>query len=328
MNEVVTNPYAGQKQAPAHQSNAVAQSDQQRGIAEVQAAMMIARMNPRDQIAAMDRILNACTRPSLANAAVYTYAKGGTDISGPSIRLAEAMAQSWGNISFGIRELEQSNGESSVQAYCWDIETNTKREITFQVPHIRYKKNGQSYKLDDPREVYELVANQGSRRLRACILAILPGDVTETAVSACEQTMKANADCSPEAMAKLVEAFTPFYVTKEQIEKRIQRRMDAIVPAQVVNLRKIYASLRDGMSVAADWFEPEEGGEKVVKPTAEKKELPVCTSEKFTKKTAEWHAQIIDKKKTVAELIAIIETKENLTDEQKLTIDSWAHEND
>jgi hypothetical protein len=47
-------------------------------------------------------------------------------------------------------------------------------------------------------------------------------------------------------------------VTKEQIEKRIQRRIDAIQPAQVVTLRKIYASLRDGMSVAADWFEPAE----------------------------------------------------------------------
>ena len=239
---------------PTGASNAVANTDQQRAIAEVQAAMMIARMNPRDPIASMDRILNACSRPGLADAAVYTYARGGSDISGPSIRLAEAMAQSWGNLQFGIRELEQHAGMSTVQAFAWDVETNVRREVTFQVPHIRHTKKG-SYKLEDPRDIYESVANNGARRLRACILAVIPGDVTEAAVNQCEVTMKTKADTSPEAMQKMVVAFEPFGVTREQIETRIQRRLDAIQPAQVVSLKKIYASLRDGMSASADWFE-------------------------------------------------------------------------
>lgn len=99
MNEIAANPFA--MSAPAasrQQTNAVSNTDQQRAVAEVQAAMMIARMNPRDPIAAMDRILNACARPTLAEAAVYQYSRGGSDVSGPSIRLAEAMAQSWGNM--------------------------------------------------------------------------------------------------------------------------------------------------------------------------------------------------------------------------------------
>ena len=253
------NPFA--VAAPRQASNAVAQSDQQRAIAEVQAAMMIARANPRDQRIAMDRILNACTRPSLANAAVYSYGKGGSNVSGPSIRLAEAMAQAWGNMQFGMRELSQANGESTVQAYAWDVETNTRREITFQVPHLRYTRKG-SYRIEDPREIYELIANQGSRRLRACILAVIPGDVTEAAVSQCETTMNASADTSPEGVTKLVNAFAAFGVTKGQIEKRIQRRMDAIQPAQVVNLRKVYQSLKDGMSSPGEWFESAEGNQQ------------------------------------------------------------------
>jgi hypothetical protein len=249
------NPFSDAPIAARPAANATANTDQHRAIAEVQAAMMIARLNPRDPIAAMDRILNACTRPTLADAAVYTYARGGSDISGPSIRLAETLAQQWGNFQFGIRELEQRNGESTVQAFAWDVETNTRREVTFQVPHLRYTKSG-SKRLEDPRDVYEMVANQGARRLRACILAVIPGDVTEAAVAQCETTMKTKADTSPEAMQKMVAAFEGFGVTKEQIEKRIQRRLDAIQPAQVVSLKKVYASLRDGMSVAADWFDP------------------------------------------------------------------------
>lgn len=250
----MTNPFAIATTAPAPAANAVAHTDQQRAVAEVQAAMMIARMNPRDPIVAMDRILNACSRPTLAEAAVYTYAKGGSNVSGPSIRLAETMAQNWGNMQFGIRELDQRNGESTVQAYAWDVETNTRREVTFQVPHTRYTKRGAT-RLEDPRDIYEMVANQGARRLRACILAVIPGDVTEAAVAQCETTMHAKADVSPEAVQKMVAAFAAFGVTKEQIEQRIQRRLDAIQPAQIVALKKIYASLRDGMSAPQDWFE-------------------------------------------------------------------------
>lgn len=246
---------AGRAVAAAMNGGATQATDQQRAIAEVQAAMMIARMNPRDQVAAMDRILNACSRKSLADVAVYTYARGGNDISGPSIRLAEAIAQQWGNLQFGIRELSQANGESEVQAFAWDVETNTRREVTFKVPHVRYTKHG-SKRLDDPRDVYELVANQGARRLRACILAVVPGDVIEAAVAQCEVTMKAQADTSAEAMARMLEAFAAFGVTKAQIEARIQRRIDAITAAQVVSLKKVYASIRDGISKPDEWFDP------------------------------------------------------------------------
>lgn len=241
-------------------SGALAQTDQQRAVAEVQAAMMIARANPRDQKAAIDRILIACQRQRLAEAAVYSYSRGGSEISGPSIRLAEALAQNWGNIQFGIREIEQRGGDSTVQAFAWDVETNVKREMVFTVPHVRHTKKG-SYKLDDPRDIYEMVANNGARRLRACILAVIPGDVTDMAVEQCEETMRARADVSPEGVQKIVAAFEALGVTQHQLEARIQRRIDSIQPGQVVGLKKIYASLRDGMSQIADWFEPVDVGE-------------------------------------------------------------------
>jgi hypothetical protein len=232
----------------------MSRTDQQRAIAEVQAAMYVAQANPRDTKAAVDRILNECDREALAHQAVYEYSRGGTAISGPSIRLAETIARQWGNVQYGIRELEQHRGESTVQAYAWDMETNVRREVTFSVPHVRDTKRGR-VNLEDARDIYETVANMGARRVRACILGLIPGDIADEAVARCEATLKATANTSPEAMAKLVAAFRAFGVTKEQIEARIQRRLDAISAGQVVSLRKIYASLRDGMSSASDWFE-------------------------------------------------------------------------
>lgn len=274
MNAIATtttspNPFASQLPARAAH-NAAADAGQQREIAEVQAAMIIAKRFPRDPVAAMDRIMNACTRPTLAEGALYSYSRGGSDVTGPSIRLAEAMAQAWGNMQFGVRELEQRNGESTVEAFAVDIETNTRQVKVFQVAHERHTKKG-AYKLTDPRDIYELVANQGARRLRACILGVIPGDVTEAAVRQCEQTLTANADTSPEGLKKLVAAFEPLGVSKEHIERRIQSRIEAIRPAQVVQLKKVYASLRDGMSSPADWFDLEAGTQELTDKIVGKK---------------------------------------------------------
>lgn len=283
MNDMTLAP-ANPFQAPTVQSGggAVARAGEQRALAEVQAAVMMAKRFPRDQVQAMDRILNAFTRPTLAEVSQYQYSKGGSDVSGPSIRAAEAIAQQWGNIEFGFSEISRGVGPdgvafSEVLAYAWDVESMARKPLQFIVRHWRDTKNG-GYPIKDEREIYELVANMAQRRVRACLLSIIPGDVTEAAMKQADVTLKTTADTSAEAMAKMIEAFSGFGVTKDQIEARIQRRIEAIQPAQVVSLKKIYVSLRDGMSTPAEWFEVAVGA-----PAAEvepKGETPRASSAK------------------------------------------------
>lgn len=256
--DLIESPFASRAIAAPHDS-AGNRQNQSRELAETQTKYLMAERFPRDEVAAMDRILNAFSRRTLAEKAQYQFARGGSDIAGPSIRAAEAMAQQWGNMDSGWRELQRGVDAggipySEVEAFCIDLQARNTKRLTFIVRHWRDTKKG-GYKLTDERDIYELCANQAQRRLRACILASIPGDVTEAAMQQAETTLKANADTSPEAMAKMVDAFAPFGVTKEHIEKRIQRRLDAITPAQVVSLKRIYASLRDDMSTAAEWFD-------------------------------------------------------------------------
>lgn len=257
MSDLVVSPFAGARTQVAE--TAGARQDQSRELAETQVKYLMAQQFPRDVVANMDKILNAFTRPTLAEQSQYQFSRGGTDISGPSIRAAEAIAQQWGNIEHGFRERSRgvdSTGVpfSEVEAFCVDLESRTSKRLQFIVRHWRDTKQG-GYKLKDERDIYELMANQAQRRVRACILAQIPGDVTDAAMQQATATLKAKADTSPEAMEKMVAAFESFGVTKEHIEKRIQRRLDAIQPAQVVTLKRIYASLRDGMSAASEWFE-------------------------------------------------------------------------
>lgn len=233
--------------------NAAAAVAMTREMAETLAAVRMAKAFPRDVVASRDRILNACTRPKLALGACYTYSRGGTDVTGPSIRLAEMLAQNWGNISFGIRELEQRNGESTCEAFAWDMETNARQVKVFQVPHVRHTRKGDTV-LTDPRDIYELIANNGARRLRACILGVIPGDIVEEAVEACDATTKTRFEVTKERIAAMVERFGEYGVTKEQLEARVQCHLESVKPAQLANLGKIYNSIKDGMSKAEDWF--------------------------------------------------------------------------
>lgn len=245
--------------APAVKSDgAMVATEQHRAIQEVQAAMVIAKRFPRDQYAAYERIINACKRPTLAEGALYAYPRGGTTVTGPSIRLAEAVAQAWGNLQFGIRELSQSDGESEVEAFAWDVETNTRQVKVFKVRHQR-KARGSIQNLTDPRDVYELVANQGARRLRACILGVIPGDVIESAVRQCEKTMQGNTDKPLEDRIRdMVVYFKELGVTKDMLEQRLGHKIEATIDVELVNMKKIYQSLRDGMSQRKDWFKSAE----------------------------------------------------------------------
>lgn len=255
----------------------------QREIAEVQAAIIGAHMKPRNRAACIEAIKNECMRPELAVKACYAYAKGGTDIRGPSIRLAEVMAQNWKNMDFGRRELDRREDETTVEAFCWDIENNVRQRIVFQVPHVRYSKEKGNVVLTDPREIYENTANMGARRMRACILGVIPREVQDMAVEQCRLTLENHIKVTPELIKRLIEKFGEFQVTKEQIEARIQRKTEAMLPAQMYDLGGIYNSLRDGMSEPDDWFkagkEPEKGTLKVEDLKPGKTEAPADASQ-------------------------------------------------
>lgn len=315
MNQLVDSPFAKERTSALAETAGAMQS-QSREVAETQTKYLMAQRFPRDPVDAMDRILNAFTRPTLAEKAEYQFARGGSDIAGPSIRAAEAIAQQWGNMEQGFRELSRGVDErgvpfSEVEAFCVDLQGRTSKRLQFIVKHWRDTRQG-GYQLKDERDIYELMANQAQRRVRACILAMIPGDVVEAAMSQVEVTLKASADTSPEAMARMVEAFKPWGVTKDHIEKKIQRRIDAIQPAQVITLKRIYASLRDDMSKAEDWFEFAEG-------TAPVKPAPVEAAypqEQFEKNLPTWLAAIAEGKQTVESITAKVKTKGKFTEAQ------------
>ena len=245
-------PYEG---GVRHQPTSMTEVAQSRAVQGVQAQVLMARRFPRDETHAITKIVASCKRPKLAEQAIYSYPRGGKKVTGPSIRLAEVLARSWGNIEFGVNELEQRNGESSVEAFCHDLETNVRESKQFVVKHER-KSGGEIKRLTDPRDIYEMVANLGARRVRSCILGIIPGDIQDMAVEACEKTLAGTSEKPLEDRIRAaVVKFAELGVTQDMLENRLQHKISACNEQDLIALRGIYQSLSDDMSKREDWFE-------------------------------------------------------------------------
>lgn len=227
-----------------------------RQMQEVKAMVFMAKQFPRDMTQAYQKIMTACERRLLAENAAYEYPRGSEKISGPSIRLAEVLAQNWGNIDFGVVELEQKLGESTAMSYCWDLETNVRQTKIFTVKHKRHTKKG-TQDLTDPRDIYELVANYGARRTRACILGVIPGDIVDKAMQKCEQTLRgSNGEPLIDRLNAVLAAFDKeFKVSIEMVEKYFGYKLAAFTEHDLVKLKKIGLSIRDGMAKREDFFD-------------------------------------------------------------------------
>lgn len=249
-----------------------------RAAQEVQAAMIIAKKFPRDEAQAYDRIMRACKRKGLAEQAEYTYPRGSTKVNGVTIRLAESAARGWGNVDFGIIEIEQKAGYSEMMAYAWDLETNVRVTKIFTVRHIREKRGGNE-NLTDPRDIYEAVANFGARRLRACILGIIPGDVIDAAKDECRKTLKgAYKEPLEDRFRKIVTVFeTEYQVSQKQVEDYLGYNLKEVNENDYIRMQGVYRSLRDGMATVQSFFKRVEPAKTAVDPGISAQPAPAST---------------------------------------------------
>lgn len=230
--------------------------EQTRAAAEVAAAIHVARENPRSEGAARTAMLETCGRLAVASRAFYEVPNRG---AGPSIHLARELARVWGNIDYGVRELSRDDdaGESEMQVWAWDQQTNARSTRSFIAPHARMKQ-GKRERLTDIGDIYLSNQNVGARAVRECIFAVLPGWFVAEAEERCRTTINNGegrplADRITEAVAK----FNDLGVTVAQLEQKLDAEQQSWQGKHLAHLTRIYSSITiDGISPAE--FFPEQ----------------------------------------------------------------------
>lgn len=155
-----------------------------------------------------------------------------------------------------FKVLDQNAKESTVMAYCWDLEANYRESKIFTVKHIRETRTG-SKPLTDSRDIYETIANQAARRERSCILSVIPCDVVDAAVGQCQATLVGKANMPLIDMVRsLVQKFQDMYsVTAEMLEDYIGCKKEAFSHQSVIRLKNVYNAIRDGSASAEQYFD-------------------------------------------------------------------------
>jgi hypothetical protein len=204
------------------QSTAVEQS---RAVAEVQAAIYVARQFPRDVGRSRAAMQAACGSMALAEKAFYKFPRAGGSVEGSTIHLAKTLAQAWGNIQYGVSEMRRDDDyrQSEMQAWAWDVEANTRHVLTFIVPHAKFA-NKQVQQLVDLRDIYENNANNGARRLREAIFAVIPDYFIGEAEELCRETFaKGDGKPLPERIDGAVKVFQQLGINPDRLEQKLGR---------------------------------------------------------------------------------------------------------
>lgn len=222
-------------------------------------SIWIAKQMPRNIAEVEAKIKAMCSHETLAEKAFFSYTRGGGEITGETIHLANACMAAYGNIESGWKKIGESVNEKGIvcsdcEAYCFDKENNIIRKIAFSVPHFRETKKGGGYALTSDRDIYELCANMASRRMRACMWGVLPEFIKTLASEQCKKTLAIDKKSIEERLKAMLEKYSFLGVTEEMLEKKMGHSLSECTTNEIIYLRNLYNSLTNNIVTVEDQF--------------------------------------------------------------------------
>jgi len=219
-------------------------------VAEIQSSIIIAKKFPRNEDKSYEKLMKACKRTSFAKIASYSFPRGGSTVSGPSINLAREAARVWENIEYGIIVIRDDEDERQIRAFAWDKETNSKVFAEDSFKKLVYRKaGGGQWVKPDERDLRELTNRRGAILVRNCILSLLPSDIVEDAINSCKTTLKDKAQKDPDGERKaIIISFSKLHITPEMLSQKLGHPIAESSSEEIAELREIYFSIKDGNS--------------------------------------------------------------------------------
>lgn len=276
---------------------------------EIEQQIATARRFPRSLKRFRDEALQMVTlSESIAEQCVYALPRDGRTIEGPSARFAEIVASAWGNNRAGARVIDDKGDFIVAQGVFHDLERNV--AITYEVQRRIVDRHGNRYKAD----MIGVTANAAcSIALRNAVLKGVPKAFWEDMYTEARRVIMGNVQTLANRRARAIEAFQRYGVSPEQICVKLEvPGLEDIGLEHLVLLRGLLTAMKDGDTTPEDAFPNPAAGQA---PARE-----AWTAEAFATSLKTWQKAIGDGKRTPEQVIAMVESKGTLTDEQKAQI--------
>ncbi len=240
-----------------------------RGLSAVEAGIdsqvATAHRYPRDPQKAVANVRAMATMDEdVAASCFYRIERRSKDgkvnaIEGPSIRLAELFATSWGNLRVATRIVEVGEKSVIVEAMAHDLESNLASMATKSRSIVgKYGRFTQ-----DMIEVTTAAAMSIARR--EAIFQVVPRVFAEKIFEECKK-VSVGATKISESVQKAVNAFAKHGVKVEHLEAKLEKQIADIDTDDLVRLRGLLTAIKEGhTSVEVEFFgkgEKENAAEK------------------------------------------------------------------
>lgn len=187
-----------------------------------------------------------------AGSMFYVLPRGGKKIEGPSARLAEIMAYSWGNLRADADIVAEDRTHVTAMGTCFDLEKNV--AIRVRVKRRITDKKGARYNED----MIGVTSNAAiSIALRNAVFKVIPQAFARRIYETARQVSVGKAGTMAQKRHSAMEWFLKAGVDAEQVYKLLDvKGFDDIGVDEIITLKGLVNALKDGETTVEQVFRP------------------------------------------------------------------------
>lgn len=231
----------------------VQQSDMLQAInkSEVDMQIATAKAYPRDVQTCLNRIKTIATLDTeTAEDCFYALRRQGTLIEGVSVRLAEIIAGSWGNLRVQTRIIGNDGKTITAQGICHDLETNL--AVSVEVKRRITDKYGKTYSED----MQVTTGNAASAiAFRNAVLKVVPKAVTKRVINEVKDVAVGRSMDLESRRQNMLAYYAKIGVTEAEILNYCGVKAVADIDAQMIfELSGLKNAIKEGTTTVQETF--------------------------------------------------------------------------
>jgi hypothetical protein len=210
---------------------------------EIEQQVSTARKYPRSVVEFRRKVEQMATlSPTVAQSLFYRLPRGGKKIEGPSVRLAEIAASSYGNLRVGSFITDIGQSEVTARGFAHDLENNV--AYASEVKRSIVDKDGIRYKND----MIIVTCNAACAiALRNAVFKAVPMVLVEEPIRKAKALIRGDQASFPQRRDDMLKKFDALGVKKERVFAAIDRRgVDDVTLDDMVDLAGLYNQIEDG----------------------------------------------------------------------------------
>lgn len=226
---------------------------------EVDVQIATAHQYPRNLARVLNNIETLATMDEeIAGSCFYTLRRQGKVIEGASVRMAEIIASSWGNLRVQARIVGNDGKMITAQGVCHDLESNY--AVSTEVKRRITDKYGKTFTED-----MQVVTGNAACAIamRNALFKVVPAALVKKVIDKAKKVSLGESMTLETSRAKMMQYFKTIGVEENQILDYLSvKKVDEIDIDMVVELRGLATAIKEGTTNITDAFAPKINLEK------------------------------------------------------------------